>query len=81
MSEIPGLDEWVSALSSALGVDVGDVDIDALLDTAGDAARGVVRPAAPVSLFIVGLAAAKSGDLTGALALTRSLAQNWSASK
>jgi len=81
MSDIPGLEEWIAALSSALGVDVSDVNVDELLDTAADAARGVVRPAAPVSLFLVGLAAAKSGDLDGTLALTRSLAQNWSASQ
>ncbi|WP_128377565.1 DUF6457 domain-containing protein [Streptomyces cavernae] len=54
------LDEWISAVKDELGIDL-DVDIKALLDVARDAAHGVARPAAPLTTFLVGYAAARAG--------------------
>ncbi|MFF3740671.1 NTP transferase domain-containing protein [Streptomyces sp. NPDC002566] len=54
------LDEWISAVKDELGIDL-DVDTGALLDLARDAAHGVARPAAPLTTFLVGYAAAKAG--------------------
>jgi hypothetical protein len=54
------LDDWTTALSRALGVDV-PVDADRLLRVAGDAAHQVARPAAPLTTFLVGYAAATRG--------------------
>jgi hypothetical protein len=54
------LQEWTAALSAELGVDL-DVDVTLLLDTARDAAHTVARPAAPVTTFLVGYAAALAG--------------------
>lgn len=51
------LDEWVAALASHLEIDPGEVDVDALLDVAREAAHSVTRPAAPVTTFLVGYAA------------------------
>ncbi|MGW3813105.1 DUF6457 domain-containing protein [Streptomyces sp. NPDC005046] len=54
------LDEWISAVKDELGIDL-DVDIGVLLDLARDAAHGVARPAAPLTTFLVGYAAARAG--------------------
>ncbi|MFH8771173.1 NTP transferase domain-containing protein [Streptomyces sp. NPDC017958] len=54
------LDEWISAVKDELGIDL-DVDTGALLDLARDAAHGVARPAAPLTTFLVGYAAAQGG--------------------
>ncbi|GAA3500382.1 NTP transferase domain-containing protein [Streptomyces prasinosporus] len=56
------LDEWISAVKDELGIDL-DVDTGVLLDLARDAAHGVARPAAPLTTFLVGYAAARAdGD-------------------
>ncbi len=54
------LDEWVAAVGAELGVDP-DVDVRALLDMARVVAHNVDRPAAPLTTFLVGYAAAKVG--------------------
>ncbi|MFE9448840.1 NTP transferase domain-containing protein [Streptomyces sp. NPDC006739] len=55
------LDEWISAVKDELGIDL-DVDTGLLLDLARDAAHGVARPAAPLTTFLVGYAAARGGQ-------------------
>jgi hypothetical protein len=54
------LDDWVTALLAELDLDL-DVDVKLLLDVARDAAHSVARPAAPLTTFIVGYAAAVQG--------------------
>ncbi|MGW3493197.1 NTP transferase domain-containing protein [Streptomyces sp. NPDC001020] len=54
------LDEWISSAKDELGIDL-DVDTGVLLDLARDAAHGVARPAAPLTTFLVGYAAAQAG--------------------
>lgn len=75
------LDEWTTALARELGIEV-DVDTEALLDLARDAAHGVARPAAPLSTFLVGFAAARAGgsatDIAQAIDTARLLALRWS---
>ncbi|MDO0913396.1 NTP transferase domain-containing protein [Streptomyces sp. DT2A-34] len=53
------LDEWISAVKDELGIEL-DVDTKVLLDLARDAAHGVARPAAPLTTFLVGYAAAQA---------------------
>ncbi|AWZ06208.1 MULTISPECIES: NTP transferase domain-containing protein [unclassified Streptomyces] len=53
------LESWITAAKAELGIDV-DVDITVLLDLARDAAHGVARPAAPLTTFLVGYAAARA---------------------
>ena len=55
------LDEWLAALAARLGLDADLVPTGLLLDVARDVAHNVARPAAPLSLFLVGLAAARNG--------------------
>jgi hypothetical protein len=52
--------DWTKALADELGIDL-EVDVAAVLDLARDAAHNVARPAAPVTTFLVGYAAASSG--------------------
>ncbi|MEV8532174.1 NTP transferase domain-containing protein [Streptomyces sp. NPDC051211] len=53
------LDEWITAVKNELGIDL-TVDTKTLLDLARDAAHGVARPAAPLTTFLVGYAAAQA---------------------
>ena len=54
------IDKWVDEVAAALGVDL-EVDINDLLDLARDAAHSIARPAAPLTTFLVGYAAAQHG--------------------
>ncbi|WP_405530181.1 molybdenum cofactor guanylyltransferase [Streptomyces avidinii] len=58
------LEQWITAVKSELGIDLA-VDTKTLLDLARDAAHGVARPAAPLTTFLVGYAAAHAAA-TGA---------------
>ncbi|MEU9298986.1 NTP transferase domain-containing protein [Streptomyces sp. NPDC048269] len=58
------LDQWITAVKNELGLDL-PVDTKTLLDLARDAAHGVARPAAPLTTFLVGYAAARA-EATGA---------------
>ncbi|MFD7560391.1 MULTISPECIES: NTP transferase domain-containing protein [unclassified Streptomyces] len=58
------LDQWITAVKNELGIDLA-VDTKTLLDLARDAAHGVARPAAPLTTFLVGYAAAQA-EATGA---------------
>ncbi|MFG2293289.1 NTP transferase domain-containing protein [Streptomyces sp. NPDC048603] len=70
------LDEWITAVKNELGIDV-DVDTKTLLDLARDAAHGVARPAAPLTTFLIGYAAAQAaaGGADPAEAVTRASRQ------
>ena len=78
MTDPAVLDEWVARLSEALGVPREAVDVGAVLDLARDAAHGVARPAAPLTTFVAGYAAARNGgspdDVRAALAIASRLA-------
>ena len=58
---------WWDELSAALGIADVPVERDALLSLAGDAAHGVVRPAAPLTTFLAGYAAGLQGGDRAAL--------------
>jgi uncharacterized protein DUF6457 len=55
------LADWVAELADELGVDPAALDRDLVLDVARDAAHGIARPAAPLTTFLVGLAAGLRG--------------------
>jgi hypothetical protein len=55
------LDNWTDRVCEALGLDAGAVDQRLLLDLTRDVAHGVARPAAPLTSFLVGLAAGRDG--------------------
>lgn len=70
------LDEWVAAVCAELGID-GPVDRDQILDLARDVAHGVARPAAPLTAYLVGLAAGRTGDVEAAIARVQTLIRSW----
>jgi hypothetical protein len=75
------LTTWVNELASELNLDLTNVDVQALLDVAADAAHSVVRPAAPLSTFLVGYAAGLRGangdDLAPECERAQALASRW----
>ena len=54
------LHDWIDELCDVLDVEV-DLDEALILDLARDAAHNVARPAAPITTFLLGYAAASSG--------------------
>ncbi|MCX2968055.1 MULTISPECIES: NTP transferase domain-containing protein [Streptomyces] len=76
------LEEWTAAVNAELNLDL-DVDVQAVLDLARDAAHGVARPAAPLTTFLVGYAAARAGgtpeDIAVAARKAAALADRWAA--
>lgn len=83
MSHDP-LTAWTQAAASALATDLGvtlpDVDQQLLLDIARDAAHAVDRPAAPVTTYLLGYAAALAGGgdkVAEGAATLRRLAAEW----
>lgn len=61
------LEDWIEAVKAELGIEL-DVDVAALLDMTKVAAHNVVRPAAPLTAFLVGYAAAQAGGGSAAVA-------------
>ncbi|MFE7190285.1 DUF6457 domain-containing protein [Kitasatospora sp. NPDC057541] len=74
--------EWLAAVKADLGIDL-DLDITELLAMTRVVAHGVARPAAPLTAFLVGYAAARAGgDEAAVLEANRhaaELADRWTA--
>ncbi len=79
------LDDWLTALADRLQLDPADIPVGGLLDVARDVAHNVARPAAPLSTFLIGLAAAKNGgsaaDIEAACTAATELALGWAPEK
>ena len=79
------LTDWAEQLATELQVDddltTDDELVDLVLDLARVAAHAVDRPAAPLTTFLVGYAAARRGGSAAAVAdcaeLARRLAESW----
>lgn len=73
------LHRWVADLVAELGIDPDGVDVDALLDLSRDIAHGVMRPAVPLTAFLVGCAVTARGgshaDLEAVTAQVRALVE------
>lgn len=54
------LAHWAAGLVEELDIEQ-PLDVDAILQLAADAAHGVVRPAAPLTTFLVGVAIGRAG--------------------
>lgn len=59
------LERFAREVASALGLDLtvgenGDIDVAAVLDLASVAAHSVLRPAAPLTTYLVGFAAGQA---------------------
>lgn len=74
------LHDWIDELCDVLDIDA-EVDEGIILDLARDAAHAVERPAAPISTYLLGYAAALAGGKPEAVealaARATELAENW----
>ena len=78
------MSDWVTAVSRELGIDVqGETVVDTILDMTSDVAHGVSRPAAPLTAYLIGIAAGRADDPYVATAdfsrKISALAQGWDA--
>ncbi len=68
------LDEWVRAACAELGIASSDAPVSMVLDLARDVAHNTVRPAAPVTAYLLGLAVGRGADPRQAAARLSTLA-------
>jgi hypothetical protein len=68
------MDDWVAEVAAELELDVTDVPVKQVLDVARDVAHNVLRPGAPVSAYLLGLAVAAGADPAEAAAKISALA-------
>lgn len=64
-SDANALSEWVTAVARELGLEEAldsTTTVDMVLDLTSDVAHGVSRPGAPVTAFLVGVAAGRAED-------------------
>jgi hypothetical protein len=72
---LTALDEWVDRVGGAL--DLGPTDTALVLDLARDVAHGVMRPAAPVTAYLLGLAVGRGADPQQAVSVITGLVREW----
>ena len=72
------LEAWITSACGALELaDLSNAERRAVLDLARDVAHGVVRPAAPLTAFLLGLAVGRGADLESAAVTLTRLAEAW----
>jgi len=70
------MEEWIDAVRLELDLEA-EVPLKAILDVARVAAHNVERPAAPVTTYLLGFAAARGIDVDDALERIEALAAGW----
>jgi Domain of unknown function (DUF6457) len=72
------LDSWTAAVCEAVGLSPLTKDEQRIvLDLARDVAHGVLRPAAPVSAYLLGLAVGRGAQLATVAERIGVLARDW----
>jgi hypothetical protein len=71
------LDVWVAAAAAELGLRPSDVQSKAVLDIAREVAHQVLRPAAPLTAYLMGVAVGRGVDPADAAARISALALAW----
>jgi hypothetical protein len=69
------LDEWTAAACAELGLDPGEAHTAAVLDLAREVAHNVLRPGAPVTAYLLGVAVGRGADPAEAAARLTELAR------
>lgn len=75
------LEQWTHAVCAELGIDEDSVDVRAVLDLARDVARGVDRPAAPLTAYLLGIAVGRGMPAAAVSERLTGLAQGWAAQR
>jgi hypothetical protein len=78
MGAMSDLDTWVEVVGKELGLKAADVPVKAVLDLARDVAHNVVRPGAPVTAYLMGLAVGRGADPADVADRISQLAVSWS---
>jgi hypothetical protein len=71
------LDKWTATVCRELGLDPAEVDSALILDLAREVAHGVLRPGAPVTAYLVGVAVGRGADPAEAVARVSELTHAW----
>lgn len=71
------LQAWVAAAGAELGLAPGDDQTALVLDLARDVAHGVLRPGAPVTAYLLGVAVGRGADPVDAARRLSNLALAW----
>ena len=72
-------ERWIVAACAELGLDPAEVPVRTVLDLARVTAHQVERPAAPLTAFMLGLAAGRGSDPAEAATRIEELAASWPA--
>ncbi len=71
------LDEWAAAVCAELGLDPAALDARLVLDLARDVAHAVARPAAPLTAYLLGVAAGQGRPPAESAERISLLASQW----
>jgi hypothetical protein len=71
------LDRWIAAAGAELGVSPEELGVTAVLDVTRDVAHNVLRPAAPLTSYLMGLAVGRGADPAEAAEKISVLARSW----
>ncbi len=71
------LEPWVAAACTELGLRPDDVPVDLVLGVAKDVAHQVLRPGAPVTAYLLGVAVGRGADPADAAARLGELSAAW----
>ena len=71
------LEAWVAAAIAELGLHDDDQQTRRVLDVARDVAHGVIRPGAPVTAYLMGVAVGRGADPADVAERISQLAKSW----
>ncbi|SCE87452.1 hypothetical protein GA0070607_2646 [Micromonospora coriariae] len=71
------MDDWVTAACTELDLGPAQVPVPVVLDLARDVAHQVLRPGAPITAYLLGLAVGRGADPADAAARLSALAATW----
>lgn len=76
-SEPESLPTWLAQVCAALGLESSDVDTTLVLDVAREVAHSVMRPAAPLSAYLLGVAVGRGASAAESAESVLALAEAW----
>ncbi len=71
------LDAWVAAVADDLGLTATQMQTKQVLDVARDVAHHVLRPGAPVTAYLMGVAVGRGADPAEVAERISALAKGW----